>query len=67
VLKKTITFPRLDPGHVIEDFVMNKTEFGREWSELKSVGFAIARKDNGGDMYGGLMLDDVRYVVHEGT
>ncbi|KAF2490841.1 hypothetical protein BU16DRAFT_469932, partial [Lophium mytilinum] len=65
-LHTTITFPRIDPGHIIEDFKMNKTEFGREWSGLKSLGFAIARKDDGGDMYGGLMLDDVKYVVNSG-
>jgi hypothetical protein len=42
---------------------MNTTSFGREWQGLKSVGFSIARKDNGGDMYAGLWLDDVKYTI----
>jgi hypothetical protein len=58
-----ITYPRLDPGHYVEDFVMNATRFSREWDGLKSVGFSIARADNGGDIYGGLALDDVRYGI----
>ncbi|KAH7071539.1 hypothetical protein BKA63DRAFT_448254 [Paraphoma chrysanthemicola] len=65
-IKRVITFPKLDPGHVIEDFKMNATSFGREWQGLKSLGFSIARKDNGGDMYGGLALDDVRYTIVTG-
>ncbi|KAH7135147.1 hypothetical protein B0J11DRAFT_564554 [Dendryphion nanum] len=63
VIKRVITFPRLDPGHVIEDFKMNRTSFSQEWRDLQSVGFSIARKDNGGDMYGGLALDDVKYTI----
>lgn len=63
IVKRIITFPRLDPGHVLEDFKMNRTSFSREWRDLKSVGFSIARKDNGGDMYGGLALDDVKYTI----
>ncbi|OAL46983.1 hypothetical protein IQ07DRAFT_590461 [Pyrenochaeta sp. DS3sAY3a] len=66
VFKRTITFPRLDPGHVIEDFKMNATTFGREFKGLKSLGFRIARADNGGDVYGGLALDDVKYTVTTG-
>jgi hypothetical protein len=56
----------LDPGHVSEDFKMNGTTFGREWQGLKSVGFSVARKDNGGDMYGGLALDDFKYTIVNG-
>lgn len=42
---------------------MNRTTFSRDWQDLKSVGFSIARKDNGGDMFGGLALDDVKYTI----
>ncbi|KAF2865817.1 hypothetical protein BDV95DRAFT_506506 [Massariosphaeria phaeospora] len=63
IVKRVITFPRLDPGHVIEDFKMNKTSFAREWRDLKSVGFSIARADDGGDVFGGLALDDVKYTI----
>ncbi|KAF2702845.1 hypothetical protein K504DRAFT_444935 [Pleomassaria siparia CBS 279.74] len=66
VVKRVITYPRLDPGHVIEDFKMNATTFSRGWSGLKSVGFSIARADNAGDMFAGLALDDVRYTVVRG-
>jgi hypothetical protein len=58
-----MTFPRLDPRHYLDEFGMNTTSFGREWQGLKSVGFSIARKDNGGDMYAGLWLDDVKYTI----
>jgi hypothetical protein len=63
LIKRVITYPRLDPGHVIEDFKMNRTTFSRDWQDLTSVGFSIARADNGGDVYGGLALDDVKYTV----
>jgi len=65
-LFRLITFPRLDPGHYPNEFVMNETTFGKEWQGLKSVGFSIARKDNGGDMYAGLWLDDVKYTITTG-
>jgi hypothetical protein len=65
LITRSITFPRLDPGHPIEDFKMNKTQFSGEWNHLKSVGFSIARADNGGDMFGGLALDDVKYTITE--
>lgn len=45
---------------------MNSTIFGGEWSGLKSLGFSIERADNGGDTFGGLMLDDFKYTVEEG-
>lgn len=63
IITRNITFPRLDPGHPIEDFKMNKTRFSGQWKDLKSVGFSIARADNGGDMFGGLALDDVEYTI----
>jgi hypothetical protein len=63
IIKRVISFPQLDPGHYIEDFKMNQTTFSGEWSGLKSVGFSIARADNGGDLYGGLALDDVTYTI----
>ena len=65
MIKRSITFPRLDPGHPIEDFKMNRTSFSGEWSKLKTLGFSIARADNGGDMFGGLALDDVKYTITE--
>lgn len=43
---------------------MNRTTFSREWRDLKSIGFSITRADNGGDMFGGLALDDVKYTVY---
>jgi len=64
VVHQVIKFPRLDPGHVVADFVMNHTSFDWRWAGLSSIGFSIARADNGGDMFGGLMLDDVKYAVH---
>lgn len=42
---------------------MNATMFSHEWRDLKSVGFSIARKEDGGDMFGGLALDDVMYEI----
>jgi hypothetical protein len=63
-IMRIMTFPRLNPGHAVEDFKMNATSFGNEWHGLKSTGFSIARKDNGGDMYGGLALDDVQYTIN---
>ena len=66
MIKRVISYPRLDPGHVIEDFKMNHTTFSRDWQDLKSVGFSIARADNGGDVYGGLALDDVKYTITKG-
>ncbi|KAF2269521.1 hypothetical protein CC78DRAFT_564775 [Lojkania enalia] len=63
VIKRTIRYPRLDPGHALEDFKMNKTAFGLLWRDLKSIRFSIARADNGGDMFGGLALDDVKYTI----
>ena len=65
VVKRVITFPRLDPGHVGADFIMNKTHFGGDFHGLKSVGFSIARADNGGAMFGGLGLDDVKYTLRQ--
>jgi hypothetical protein len=62
-IHRVITFPRVDSGHASKDFRMNKTKFGADWQSLKSVGFSIARKDNGGDMYGGLALDDLQYTI----
>jgi hypothetical protein len=65
VIKRTIKFPELGPAP-IEAYAMNKTVFSHEWRDLKSVGFSIARANNGGDMYGGLALDDVKYTVTYG-
>lgn len=62
-IKRVIKFPRLDPGHFTYEYVMNRTSFSGEWQELKSVGFSIAQADNGGDMFGGLALDDVKYTI----
>jgi hypothetical protein len=61
--QRRLIFPRLDPGHEAKDFLLNFTEFGAAWRDLTSVGFSIARADNGGDMYGGLIIDDLRYTV----
>jgi hypothetical protein len=44
---------------------MNRTRFGGEWSDLKSLGFSIAMADNGGDMFGGLMIDDLKYTIKD--
>ena len=65
-LKRVIKYPRLDSGHTVEDYIMNATTFSREWTNLRSVGFSIARADNGGDMFGGLALDDVKYTITAG-
>jgi hypothetical protein len=62
VIKRVITYPRLDPAPV-GSFVMNRTTFSQEWKDLKSVGFSIARADDGGDMFAGLALDDVAYTI----
>ncbi|KAF2246160.1 hypothetical protein BU26DRAFT_521633 [Trematosphaeria pertusa] len=66
VINRVINFPSLDPGHLVGGYIMNKTSFSWEWRDLKSVGFSIARADNGGDMYGGLALDDVKYTLNFG-
>jgi hypothetical protein len=63
VASEVIVFPQLDPGHTSSEFLMNKTTFSSRWTRLTSIGFSIARADNGGDMYGGLMIDDFHYVV----
>jgi hypothetical protein len=62
VIKRVIKFPYLGPAPV-DAYVMNKTRFSGEWKDLKSVGFSIARADNGGDMFGGLALDDIKYTI----
>lgn len=63
VAHRVINFPALDPGHFPHEFVMNSTTFDWRWSRLSSVGFSIARADNGGMMYGGLMIDNFRYTI----
>ncbi|KAK4207071.1 hypothetical protein QBC37DRAFT_355914 [Rhypophila decipiens] len=63
VAHQVITYPALEPGHFISEFIMNSTFFDWRWAHLSSVGFAIARADNGGTLYGGLMIDDFRYSV----
>ncbi|KAF1918802.1 hypothetical protein BDU57DRAFT_120891 [Ampelomyces quisqualis] len=63
IVRRVLTFPSLWSGIYPWEFYMNATEFGAEWQGLKSVGFSIARRDNGGDMYGGLLLDDVEYSI----
>ncbi|KAF2417674.1 hypothetical protein EJ08DRAFT_654459 [Tothia fuscella] len=65
VIHRTLNFPRLDPGYEPKDFVMNRTRFGYDWSDLKSVGFSIARGDNGENIYGGLMIDDLSYTIKD--
>ena len=62
IIKRVLKFPKLDPAPV-DAYVMNKTRFSREWKDLKSLGFSIARADNGGDMFGGLALDDLAYTL----
>lgn len=62
-MNRTIVYPQLDPDHSQEDFKMNKTSFGREWVGLTSIGFGIAKYDDGGNMYGGLAIDDLRYAL----
>ncbi|KAF1954219.1 hypothetical protein CC80DRAFT_526903 [Byssothecium circinans] len=62
LIKRVIKFPKLDPAP-IEAYVMNRTRFSGQWKGLKSLGFSIARADNGGDMFGGLALDDVKYTI----
>ncbi|GAB1312691.1 hypothetical protein MFIFM68171_02901 [Madurella fahalii] len=63
VAHQVINFPALDPGHFLHEFVMNSTTLDRRWSHLSSVGFSIARADNGETMYAGLMIDDFQYTV----
>ncbi|KAK5655982.1 hypothetical protein OQA88_5120 [Cercophora sp. LCS_1] len=63
VAQRVVTFPALDPGHYPNEFVMNVTTFDRRWSKLTSLGFANSRADNGEMIYGGLMIDDLRYVL----
>ncbi|KAK0652457.1 hypothetical protein B0T16DRAFT_387715 [Cercophora newfieldiana] len=63
IAKRVLTFPALEPGHFPSEFVMNATVFDQRWSRLTSVGFANARADNGEMIYGGLMIDDLRYTL----
>jgi hypothetical protein len=65
IVHRTLIFPRLDPGHVLSDFVMNRTHFGPHFKDLKSLSFSIANAETGGDIFGGLMLDDVKYTIKE--
>lgn len=62
VIKRVIRYPALNPAPV-GSYIMNKTSFSREWHDIKSLGFSIARADNGGDMFGGLALDDIKYTI----
>ncbi|KAF2646700.1 hypothetical protein P280DRAFT_416215 [Massarina eburnea CBS 473.64] len=62
IIERTLKFPELGPAPV-GAYIMNKTRFSWEWKGLRSLGFSIARADNGGDMFGGLALDDVRYTI----
>jgi hypothetical protein len=65
VIHRVLTFPRLDPGHVTSDFIMNTTQFGPRFKDLKSLSFSIASAEDGGDIFGGLMLDDVKYTIKQ--
>jgi hypothetical protein len=65
IVHRTLIFPRLDPGHVASDFIMNRTNFGPRFNDLKSLSFSIANADDGSDFLGGLMLDDVSYTIKE--
>jgi hypothetical protein len=62
VIKRTLKFPKLDPAPV-GSYTMEKAYFTEAWSDLKSLGFSIARADNGGDLFGGLALDDLAYTI----
>jgi hypothetical protein len=64
VVQKVVTFPRLDPGHVAADFVMNKTTFSK-FNNLKSLTFSTANGDDGSANFGGLMLDNIQYTTKE--
>ena len=41
IMRQVLKFPRLDPGHTSDEFVMNKTYFGRGWSDLNGIGLAL--------------------------
>ncbi|KAF1943935.1 hypothetical protein EJ02DRAFT_432881 [Clathrospora elynae] len=64
VVTRTLIFPRLDPGHSVEQFVMNSTTFGDEWTGLTDMAFGMTRSDDGGSMFGGLAIDDLRYTLN---
>lgn len=62
VRKKALVFPEITSGHAGDDFVMNSTIlYG--WKQLTKVSFRIEKADGGGSMYGGLMIDDLKYWV----
>jgi hypothetical protein len=63
VAHQVITFPALEPGHYPSEFIMNSTTLDWRWEHLSSVGFANARADDGGIIYSGLMIDNLRYSV----
>jgi hypothetical protein len=65
-VKEKVTFPAIESGHESQDFVMNSTTFDWRWRFIDSIGFSIARADNGESMFGGLMLDAVSYTVNTG-
>jgi hypothetical protein len=64
VVTQTVVFPALEPGHYADEFLMNETVFGEEWSGLKGVAFSMTRSEDGGDMYGGLAIDDLEYTLN---
>jgi hypothetical protein len=63
VIEMTLFIPALVSGLPVDSFVMNSTAlFG--WKILTHIDFNIARADNGGDMFGGLMIDDLKYALN---
>ena len=62
-MTETIVFPALEPGHYADEFWMNGTVFGEEWSGLKGFAFSMTSSD-GGDMYGGFAIDDLEYTLN---
>jgi hypothetical protein len=64
IVTENVIFPALELGHYIDEFWMNGTTFGEEWSGLKGIAFSMTRSEDGGDMYGGLAIDDLEYSLN---
>jgi hypothetical protein len=63
VVAITLDFPAIPSGIPVGSVGMNFTSFAG-WNYLTHVDFSIARADTGGDFFGALMLDNVKYRLN---
>jgi hypothetical protein len=63
VVSKHLFFPALPSGILVGSVVMNSTSFAG-WDYLTHVDFSIVRADTGGDFFGALLLDNIKYRLN---